>query len=414
MLLFFLSILGIFLSVILIVFNAKAYKSSLYLGFFFLLISLYGLHEYVLLFSKSVFLIDLFYLYFVFLYYLIGPMLYWYVRSVLTDSYKLKKRDIWHLLPMVIYLSASVPEMFTSWTVRTGIAREIILDATYLQHYKATFLSEIFPVEAIYLSRLLLISAYTVWSAGIFTSYLIKERRSGVLSRQYFMTRWIFVLLGFTFLLIVSQCLLTVKTFASENFNLLYTLNVLQVISGAGLIGLLISPFFFPAILYGLPRFTFSEPAQKLKEVEVQWSGEEVKKLNYGYENDYLHLIGQLMESAISNHKPYLRNGFNMTQLSVMINVPEHHLAYYFRVEKKQSFVDYRNEWRVNHAKNLITKGMAADLTLEAIGQQSGFSNRNTFLSAFKKIEGISPSEFANLSKKNNQISGSGIVAQYS
>jgi len=397
--LLFLSLLGIFLSVILIVYNAKTYKSSLYLGFFFLLISLYGLHKYVLLFSKSVFLIDLFYLYFVFLYYLIGPMLYWYVRSVLTANYNLKRRDLWHLLPMVIYFSASVPEMFTSWTIRTGIAREIIRDATYLQHYKATFLSEIFPIEAIYLSRLILILIYTVWSAGLFTFGLMKERRSQVLSNQHFMTRWIFVLLGFTLILIVSQCLLTVKTFALKDFNLLYTLNVLQIISEAGMIGLLISPFFFPAILYGLPRVPLTDPALKLKEEEGQWS-EDIKKLNHSYETDYLHLIGQKTEFTLKDNKPYLRNGFNMTQLSVMINVPEHHLTYYFREVKKQSFVDYRNEWRVNHAKNLIKKGLAAELTLEAIGKQSGFSNRNTFLSAFKKTEGISPSEFANLAKK--------------
>jgi len=404
--LLFLSLLGIFLSVILIVYNAKTYKSSLYLGFFFLLISLYGLHKYVLLFSKSVYLIDLFYLYFVFLYYLIGPMLYWYVRSVLTDNCNLKRRDLWHLVPMGIYFLASLPEMFTSWTIKTGIAREIIRDVTYLQHYKATFLSEIFPIEAIYLSRLILILIYTVWSAGLFTFWLMKERRSQVLSNQHFMTRWIFVLLGFTLILIVSQCLLTVKTFALKDFDLLYTLNVLQIISGTGMIGLLISPFFFPAILYGLPRFPPSDQALKLKEEEGQWS-EDIKKLNHSYETDYLHLIGQKTEFTLKDNKPYLSNGFNMTQLSVMINIPEHHLTYYFREVKKQSFVDYRNEWRVNHAKNLIKKGLAAELTLEAIGKQSGFSNRNTFLSAFKKTEGISPREFANLAKKNNQISGS-------
>jgi len=314
---------------------------------------------------------------------------------------------------MGIYFLASLPEMFTSWTIKTGIAREIIRDVTYLQHYKATFLSEIFPIEAIYLSRLILILIYTVWSAGLFTFWLMKERRSQVLSNQHFMTRWIFVLLGFTLILIVSQCLLTVKTFALKDFDLLYTLNVLQIISGTGMIGLLISPFFFPAILYGLPRFPPSDQALKLKKEEGQWS-EDIKKLNHSYETDYLHLIGQKTEFTLKDNKPYLSNGFNMTQLSVMINIPEHHLTYYFREVKKQSFVDYRNEWRVNHAKNLIKKGLAAELTLEAIGKQSGFSNRNTFLSAFKKTEGISPREFANLAKKNNQISGSEVFAQYS
>jgi YesN/AraC family two-component response regulator len=43
-----------------------------------------------------------------------------------------------------------------------------------------------------------------------------------------------------------------------------------------------------------------------------------------------------------------------------------HNLAYYFREENKQTFSDYRNEWRVEHAKNLIREGKSNDLTLEA------------------------------------------------
>jgi AraC-like DNA-binding protein len=94
--------------------------------------------------------------------------------------------------------------------------------------------------------------------------------------------------------------------------------------------------------------------------------------------------------------QPYLQPDFNLTQFSVLVHIPTHHLAYYFREEKKQSFIDYRNIWRVNHAKTLIKEGKASDLTLEAIGLLSGFSNRNTFFIAFKKAEGISPGAFVN------------------
>lgn len=95
------------------------------------------------------------------------------------------------------------------------------------------------------------------------------------------------------------------------------------------------------------------------------------------------------------NSQPYLRPDFNMTQLAVLLNIPVHHLAYYFRVVKKQSFSDYRNEWRIVYAKNLIISGKTTELTLEAIGLQSGFGTRNTFLTAFKRTEGVSPGVFA-------------------
>jgi len=77
MLIFF-SILGILLSAILISFNVKKNQSTLYLGLFFLFISLYSFYQYVLLYSKSVTLISLFLVNFAIIsapVYLIGPML---------------------------------------------------------------------------------------------------------------------------------------------------------------------------------------------------------------------------------------------------------------------------------------------------------------------------------------------------
>lgn len=52
----FLSITGIFLSAILLYYNAKENTSSIYLGSFFLFISLYAFNQYLILYSKSVFL----------------------------------------------------------------------------------------------------------------------------------------------------------------------------------------------------------------------------------------------------------------------------------------------------------------------------------------------------------------------
>ena len=55
------SILGFILSVLLLYFNARKFKSAIYLGGFFLCISLYALVQYLVLDSKSVFLVSIFY-----------------------------------------------------------------------------------------------------------------------------------------------------------------------------------------------------------------------------------------------------------------------------------------------------------------------------------------------------------------
>jgi AraC-like DNA-binding protein len=397
--LLFLSILGIFLSVILLYFNARKNASAKYLGVFFLQVSLYGFYQYVLLYSKSVFLLSLFLFNIAIVcspLYLIGPMLYWYIRSVLTDNSRLKRRDIWHLLPMIIFFIATIPHAFVPWHEKVEAARTVIEDAGFMEVYRVTLLSEMFSPALGYLTRPILALGYTIWSAGLVINFLIKKKASEVLSKQHFMKKWLCLILGFLLILEVTQIFLIIKVFTMDFSELFFTLDVLRIISVAGLIGLLISPFLFPAILYGLPRI----PESNSGKVDPHVPGDSGKKANH-FESDYLQSIDQTVTLSMKEHQPYLQPDFNMVQLSVHTQIPVHHLSYYFREEKKQHFNDYRNEWRINHAKNLIRKGKANEFTLETIGLLSGFSTRNTFLTAFKKVEGITPSMFAAQTKNS-------------
>lgn len=392
------SLLGIILSVILLYFNARKSASTIYLGVFFLLISLYGLYQYVLLYSKSVLLVSLF-LYNVAIIssplYLIGPMLYCYTRSVLTDNPRLKRKDIWHLLPMIIFFIAAIPHAFIPWHEKVEAARSVVADSSFIEVYRATLLSKIFSPALEYLTRPLLVLGYTIWSTGLFINYLINRKISVVLSKQHFMKKWLFLFLGFLFMLEITQTLLIIRAFQVHFSEVFFTFNVFRILSVAGLMGLLISPFFFPSILYGLPRFPESVLTTASLQTELNQIPEDhLKKANH-LESEYIRFINQRTDFCMREAQPYLQPDFNLTHLSFHTQIPIHHLSYYFREEKKQHFNDYRNEWRINHAKNLIRKGQANEFTLETIGQQSGFLSRNTFLTTFKKVEGITPSTFA-------------------
>jgi len=320
--------------------------------------------------------------------------LYIYVRSILTDSSRLRKSDLWHLLPMLIFLVASLPQTFAPWSYKVDIAKAIVQDPTFLNSFKATILSEVFSVATVYQSRPALILIYTLWSAGLFITYLRRKPEWRVFSGQHFMKKWLTVLLGFTLILVVCQILLISKDFKHTDSSVFYTLNVFQVLSALGIIGLLISPFFFPSILYGLPQLALPTPMKEPARRQDIQSALEVKKHLPNFESDYLRSIGKKADLCMEELHPYLQTDFNMAQLSVMIQIPSHHLAYFFREEKKQPFIHYRNKWRIRHAKNLIKDGRAEGLTLEAIGMMSGFSTRNTFFTSFKKEEGISPGTF--------------------
>jgi len=385
------------LSLLLLFFNYKKNISSLYLGIFFLLVSLYGFCQYALLYSKSVLLIELLLIGFAFIFpllYLIGPALYWYIRSVLTDNYRFKRSDLWHLLPMIIFFLFSLPYTFVPLYEKIQAASETVRDVSYIQSYKATLLSEIFPSSAVYLSRPLLILAYTLWSIGLCIRFIIKKKISAVFSGQRFMKVWICLLLITLLVLVISHILLIKQAFAMHFSELSFALNIFRILSVTGLIILLISPFFFPAILYGLPRVPVAARVSNLIIKKTNGKSSNLTKSNANIEFAYLISIGQKADAYMIKYQPYLKSDFNINKLAVEINVPLHHLGYYLRLIKKQSYTEYRNQWRIEHAKKLMMEGKVNELTLEAIASLSGFSNRNSFRTTFQKMEGIPPSAF--------------------
>lgn len=393
----FLSIFGIFLSLILLYYSRRMH-SSVYLSLFFLFSSLYVLYQYILLYSKSATLISVLLLNLaleVSPLYLIGPLLYWYVRSVLTDDSRLRRSDIWHFLPMAIYFTAALPVSFLPWSEKLELARRAAEDTSFLGQYQATVLTRIFPQSWVFASRLMLIMGYAIWSLYLFLSYLKKNKISEVLSKQQFMKKWISCLLGFLLVVLVTQIPMIFKSFEIHFSGYVLPLKIVQGISTTGLIGLLVSPFFFPSILYGLPRVPHPAQTSQTVGTEVQQSPKTSRPANNSFETEYLRTIEQEAMRCMKEHKPYLDPDCNLFTFSKLIEVPAHHLAYYFREVKGQRFNDYRNEWRVNHAKALIQEGKANEITLEAIGLQSGFSSRNAFITDFKKVEGVSPGAFA-------------------
>ncbi len=391
----FLSIFGIFLSLLLFL-NSKRYHSSVYLSLFFLFSSLYVLYQYILLYSKSASLISIFLISMpvaVAPLYLIGPMLFWYVRSVLTDNLKLKRSDIWHFVPMVIFFISALPELFLPLNEKVELASKLAADTSFIGHHQTTFLVKVFPHVWLFVTRLILVMGYTLWSVYLLITYIRNNKLSTVFSGQIFVKKYLFCLLGFLLIVLLTQIAMVLKSFQLQFGDLYPILKVIKGISLVAFIGLLISTFFFPSILYGLIRIPDQDQNNRWTKSRLQPAT--VRQVSSTYEVEYLKKIENQVISYMEEHKPYRYSECNLYSFSKLIDIPPHHLAYYFREFKKERFNDFRNRWRVDHAKSLIQEGKANEVTLEAIGLLSGFSSRNAFITDFKKFVGESPGTYA-------------------
>lgn len=381
------------MSSLLLYFKGRNYRSSIYLGVYFFTISLYGLVQYILLYSKSVFFASIAEVHFSALFYLSGPMLYWYVRSMVTDDPTLKKKDLWHLVPAATYIIAALPFFFLPYSRKLEIARAIIDDPGFLGSFNHTILTEWFSNTAIFVSRPLFVLIYTTWSIVIFFQYLRREKVSGTFRIHAFMKRWLSIFLAFQTLLTTSQLIMMLRTFLGDPANLFYTLNILQIMSAVGLTGLVASPFFFPEVLYGLPRY----PKSFLVSLPSTEPGDSsaAKPATLSLDSAYIDYIRESIESCMQENRPYCQPDLSITNFSSMVSIPVHHLSYYLNTVEGQSFSDLKNSYRVKHAKQMILEGKLEEMTIESIGLSSGFNSRTTFYRVFKKAEGNTPGDFA-------------------
>ncbi len=103
----------------------------------------------------------------------------------------------------------------------------------------------------------------------------------------------------------------------------------------------------------------------------------------------------------LEEEKPFLKHGYSLKQLAEETGLPLHLLSAFINKHYKVNFNDFINEYRVNYCKQKIMNDEWKFKKLEAIAEESGFSNRNTFTAAFKRVTGQNPSEFLKTIKEH-------------
>lgn len=118
------------------------------------------------------------------------------------------------------------------------------------------------------------------------------------------------------------------------------------------------------------------------------------KYSNSALTSNALHYIINKLDQLMDNKKLYLNGDLKLQELADQLEVSVHSLSQAINSGKNQKFNDYLNELRVQEAQRLMTSESHRNLKLLAIALDSGFNNKTSFLNAFKKHTGQSPSEY--------------------
>lgn len=106
------------------------------------------------------------------------------------------------------------------------------------------------------------------------------------------------------------------------------------------------------------------------------------------------HLIMEEIEKAIQMNDFYKQPDLTLDMLVVRTGLNRGYLSAALNRCTGKNFSTYINEFRVKEAIRLMSESQNENLTIEAIGFDAGFNDRSSFYRIFKKITGLSPTEF--------------------
>jgi AraC-like DNA-binding protein len=133
-----------------------------------------------------------------------------------------------------------------------------------------------------------------------------------------------------------------------------------------------------------------------LKEAKVLKQKPKLKRLNAEQVANLSAQLYMLME----NDKLFLDNDLGLPTVAEKLGISIHETSFLINETTKDNFYNFINKYRVEEAKKLLASSKIEELNILGIAFASGFNSKTTFNTTFKKLVGVSPSQYANEQRK--------------
>lgn len=389
---FLIACFNFLLALIMLVQNWKLNKNVLYFSFYLMIISFTSVLYDTIINGGSAHLLMLLIGNAGPLFFLIGPLFYFFIRGLVEEHNEFSDKDLIHLVPFFLNMVLLIPYLFKPVHYKLELAENSLQNLAYYMNSKLIY----FPIWFNNTIRIFSMTFYIVWSMTILKKAYIKRKTElkGAIRKQYVANyRWLnTIAIASLFLVVMHGGLTLYFRFdpASmphvENDNLF----IISVIANA-FFPLLI--LFNPGILFGLPTNKVMNPIinsfdltlDSNSKYSVLEAADKVKTYS-----EYFDGLSDSIISYIESEKPYLNHDFVVRDLSQKFEIPHHHIQFCIKYYVGKSFKELVNEFRIKHAIELLKNSSKkrADYLVN-IGYESGFGSFAEFKRYFRKVQGI-------------------------
>jgi AraC-like DNA-binding protein len=292
-------------------------------------------------------------------FWVVSPVLYFYVRSLCYSDFRLQISDLLHLAPAFLIFMMIV----LSFVLSNGASMHEI---SYIKWIYGKSNPQFFISLLMYIQFLI----YNILSLKIISEYRSKLKMF-VSSTHHIFLSWLkFVIVGFMVAWIIN--LGVVLLFF---FNVPFNFDPGSISFAAFLI------FFNVMFFKGWNQSdVFSGIEEKKKQTTILSQKETDKFLEVLYKH-------------IEQERPYLDPELSLKKLSESVSIPVRQLSHLINLNSGSNFYDFINNFRIEMAKKQLIIS-EKEKTISEIFYDSGFNTKSSFNTAFKKETGMTPSEF--------------------
>jgi AraC-like DNA-binding protein len=104
--------------------------------------------------------------------------------------------------------------------------------------------------------------------------------------------------------------------------------------------------------------------------------------------------IKQQLKELMDEKRLFLDENISLPQLADLINIHPNYLSQVINERYQKNFYDFINSYRVAEFKRIVAIEKNRNKTFYALALDCGFNSKASFNNSFKKLTGITPSEF--------------------
>lgn len=316
---------------------------------------------------------------------LYGPLLVIYLNTSFGND-KPFKDYAYHFVPFVVILCFKIPFYFAPAQLKLYHTHNILF-GKYFDYYPW----------------------FMLWHLSVYAAYLLFliQHYAGVGSMRLW-AKWLvsffiaFIILSFTY---YSLAYLELLTRQSDNYISLATCTTIIFIAwyGQGFVEVADGKNLLDALLPdGLGSKSVSSHQMIIAFakgdstiVEQDHSKSETEKyIHSGLPKSLALKLAENLESLMRVEKLYIQNDLRLETLAAKLNSNKHFVSQVINQNFRTNFFEYINLKRIEEAKHLLRTTNRKELNIIEIAYTVGFNNKGTFNAVFKRITGLTPTEF--------------------